>query len=330
MNQTHLRAQNASAFTLAEMTVVMAVFSILGIVFFNVLQTGLVLFSKNVAVNTAHQEARDGINRLTRDIHAAVSIPQLRDLNFNVVPSEPAVSSSPTPVRAAGVSFQNIASGPNYIWKDPGNPALIMVKDNPKPIPGQHLLIPFWGSLFETGITKVTASGAANHSNVFLTNGVDTAINPRVLGGAYAVTYYTDRVLYLVQGGTWSKDKDDLSLYTTISGKNLPESPTDIKLAGADTPPGKRIVYREGRLHMYKQRYNGSSFFWEDSAVVARNLTSPFPFYVPLNAGGSANTKYVGVQLSASDPKSSNRGYQATQALLDTEIDYRASITFRQ
>ena len=328
MNKKNLHAQHASAFTLAETTVVMAVFSILGLVFFNVLQSGLVLFSKNVAVNTAHQEARDGVNRLTRDIHAAVSVPQLRNLNFNVVPSEPAAAPSPTPVRAAGVSFQNIASGPNYIWKDPGNPALIMVKDNPKPIPGQHLLIPFWGSLFEADITKVSAGGSANHSNVFLSNGADTNINPRLLGGAYAITYYTDRVLYLVRGGSWHKDKS--GAYTTISGKGEPQSPTDIKLAEPGTPPGKLFRFEGGQLHLYKQRYNGSSFFWQDTAVVARNLTSPFPFYVPLNAGGSANTKYVGVQLSASDPKSSNRGYQATHALLDTEIDYRASITFRQ
>lgn len=328
MNQKHLCRQRESAFTLAETSVVMAVFSILGLVFFHVLQSGLVLFSKNVAVNAAHQEARDGVNRLTRDIHAAVSVPQLRDINFNVVSSEPTGGGSPTPARAAGVSFQNIASGPNYIWKDPGNPALIMIKDNPKPIPGQHLLIPFWGSLFEAGITKVSAGGSANHSNVFLSNGSDTNINPRLLGGAYAITYYTDRVLYLVKGGTWYKHKS--GIYTTISGKSEPESPTDIKLADSSTPPGKLLSYENGNLHLYKRRYAGTSYFWQEIAVVARNLTSPFPFYVPLNAGGSANTKYVGVQLSAADPKSSNRGYQATHSLLDTEIDYRASITFRQ
>lgn len=328
MNKTHLRRQHESAFTFAEVAIATAVFAILGMVFFHVLQTGLVLFSKNVAVNVAHQEARDGINRLTRDIHAAVSVPQLRDLNFNVVNSEPAASPSPTPVSAAGVSFQNIASGPNYIWKDPGNPALIMVKDNPKPIPGQHLLIPFWGSLFEADITRVSAGGSANHSNVFLSNGSDTNINPRLLGGAYAITYYTDRVMYLVKGGTWYKDKS--GIHMTISGKSEPQDPTDIKVAEPGTPPGKLLRYEGGELHLYKQRYNGTSFFWQDTAVVARNLTSPFPFSVPLNAGGSANTKYVGVSLSAADPKSSNRGYQATHSLLETEIDYRASITFRQ
>jgi hypothetical protein len=149
-----------------------------------------------------------------------------------------------------------------------------------------------------------------------------------LLGEAYAITYYTDRVLYLVQNGTWYKSTK--GLHTTISGENLPTSPSDIKLAPADTPPGKLLLYQGGELHLYKQRYNGSSFFWQDTATVARNLTTAMPFYVPLNAGKTPNTKYVGVKLSASDPKSSNRTYAATHSLLETEIDYRASITFSQ
>lgn len=314
-----------AGFSVGEMGVAVGVLGLLGMVFFQVLQSGLVLYSKNTAVNLAHEEARQGVLRLTRDIHAAVSIPQLRDHNFNVVSSDPVNGVAPA---AAGVSFQNIASGPNYIWKDPTNVGLIMIKDNPKPIPGQHLLIPFWGSLYEADITKVTASGTTNHSNVFLANGADTNINPRLLGEAYAITYYTDRVLYVVQNGTWYKSTK--GTYTTISGENLPTSPSDIKVAPADTPPGKLLLYRDGELHLYKQRYSGNSFYWQDTATVARNLTSAFPFYVPLNEGKTPNTKYVGIKLSASDPKSSNRNYVATHSLLETEIDYRASITFSQ
>jgi len=312
-------------FSVGEMGVAVGVLGLLGLVFFQVLQSGLVLFSKNTAVNVAHEEARQGVLRLTRDIHAAVSVPQLRNNSFAVVSSDPVSGIAPP---AAGVSFQNIASGPNYIWKDPGNPSMIMIKDNPKPIPGQHMLIPFWGALYEADITKVTASGSANHSNVFLANGADTNINPRLLGEAYAITYYTDRVMYLVQNGTWYKNTK--GIHTTISGENLPTSPTDVKLAPADTPPGKLLLYRDGELHLYKQRYSGSSFYWQDVATVARNLTSGLPFYVPLNEGKTPNTKYVGVRLSTSDPKSSDRQYVATHSLLETEIDYRASITFSQ
>src|SRR3954464_12080468 len=73
------------AFTLAETGVAVGVAALLGLVFFQVLQSGLTLSAKNAAVNTAHEEARDGIQRLTRDLHASVSVPQLRDTSFNVV-----------------------------------------------------------------------------------------------------------------------------------------------------------------------------------------------------------------------------------------------------
>jgi type II secretory pathway pseudopilin PulG len=334
MKLKNQRQSQKEGFTVAEMSVAVGVLGLLGMVFFSVLFSGLTLSTKNIAVNVAHAEARDGINRLTRDIHAAVSVPQLRDGNFAVVTSQP-TGAAPTPPAASGVSFQNVASGPNYIWKDPGNPSLIMIKDNPKPVPGQHLVIPFWGSLYEQDITKVTAGGSANHSNVFLANGTETNINPRLTGNAYAIIYYTDRVLYLVQNGHFVPDPVG-GRYTTISGNNGNGnnfySTAAFKVAPANTSTGQLYRYENGELHIYKQRYTGSAFFWEDQAPngIVRNLTSPYPFYIPLNSGGTANTKYVGVDLSASDPKSSNRGYLATNSLLSTTIDYRASITLTQ
>jgi type II secretory pathway pseudopilin PulG len=333
MKLNNHRQSHRAGFTIAEMAVAVGVLGLLGYVFFSVLFSGLTLSTKNIAVNVAHAEARDGINRLTRDIHAAVSVPQLRDANFAVVSSQPAAGANPTPPVASGVSFQNIASGPNYIWQDPGSPSLIKIKDSPNPpVAGQHLIIPFWGSLFEADIVKVTAS-PGNHSNVFLSNDLNTKINPRPLGGAYAITYYTDRMMYLVQNGHFVQDPS--GLYTTVSGNNGQGtnnfySTLDFKRVTA--PNQTRYRYENGELHFYKQSYNGSAFFWQDQATngIARNLTSPYPFYVPLNSGGSPNSKYVGVELSASDPKSSNRGYVATNSLLSTTIDYRASITLTQ
>jgi hypothetical protein len=92
----------------------------------------------------------------------------------------------------------------------------------------------------------------------------------------------------------------------------------------------QRYRFEEGELHLYKQRYSGSSVYWQDFAVVAKYVSSPQPFYVPLNGGGSPNTKYVGVKLTARDPKSSNRGYLATASLLDTQVDYRSRLTVTQ
>src|SRR3954468_3201025 len=137
------------AYTVGEMAVAVGVAGLLGLVFFQVLQSGLALSAKNTAVNAAHEEARQGVARLTRDLHASVSVPQLRDTSFNVVDSTLSPSASPgaTPPTAAGVSFQNVIPGsPDYVWQDPGNASLIMIKDgNGPPSPGMRLIIPAWG-----------------------------------------------------------------------------------------------------------------------------------------------------------------------------------------
>jgi hypothetical protein len=92
----------------------------------------------------------------------------------------------------------------------------------------------------------------------------------------------------------------------------------------------QRYRYEKGELHLYKQDYSGSSVYWKDVAVVARYISNPKPFYVPLNSGGTPDLKYVGIKLTARDPKSSNRGYLATATLLDTQVDYRSRLTLTQ
>ncbi|MFN2541876.1 MAG: hypothetical protein ABR514_06890 [Chthoniobacterales bacterium] len=322
MKNLQLRYNSENAFTAAEMAVATAVMAVLGLVMFSVLNSGMILYAKNTAVNSAHQEARDGINRLTRDIHAAVSVPQLRDGSFNVVSSAPVQGVPPT---AAGVSFQNVVQGsPDYVWKDPGAANLIMVKDNPnKPVPGMHLIVPFWG--IEDDIYKVTAAGTTNHSNVFLVNGLEAKISekaPAYLGTSYAITYYTERVMYLVQGGTYIADSQ--GGWILSNGTYIPYTNGNVQ----------RYRYERGELHMYKQRYNSNgtsgNLYWQDTTTVARYISSPQPFYIPLNSGGSPDTKYVGVKLTARDPSSSNRGYLATASLLDTQIDYRSRIALYQ
>src|SRR5881394_785598 len=179
-----IRKNSEAGFTSAEMVVSTMVMAILGIVFLNVLNSGMILYAKNTAVNSAHEEAREGINRLTRDIHAAVSVPQLRnntkDANYTVAGSFTVVSSTPVsgvPPTAAGVSFQNVVSGsPDFVWKDPGNASMIMVNDNPgQPNAGMRLIVPFWG--IEDDIQKVAgANGYNKKSNVFLAGGGESTV----------------------------------------------------------------------------------------------------------------------------------------------------------
>jgi hypothetical protein len=330
MKSLEQRKLKQGGFTVAEMVVSTMVMAILGLVFFNVLNSGVVLYAKNTAVNKAHEEARAGIIRLTRDIHASVSVPQLRnatvDANYTVASSFGVVSSTPVAgvaPTAAGVSFQTVTVGnPNYVWKDNNDNTKIMIKDNPyPPTPGMRLIVPFWG--IEDDIVKVAGSGNS-HSNVWTANAQETVVvkkAPIFAGGnAYAITYFTDRALYVVENGTYIADSQGGWI---LSGGNY---------VAYTSGAMQRYRFEGGELHLYKQRYGGNSgnLYWQYIATVARYISTPQPFYVPLNSGGSPDAKYVGVKLSARDPSSSNRGYLATASLLDTKIDYRSRICFFQ
>ena len=357
---------SASAFTVAEMMVAVGVLGLLGGIFFSVLRAGLTLSAKNTAVNVAHEEAREGILRMTRDIHASISVPQLRNNNhdsgyltansFSIVSSTPAPVTAPygpvSPV-AAGVAFQDIASGPNYVWKDVNNPTLIMIKDNPNPpTAGMRLIVPFFG--LEEDISKATAGGAAAHSNVFIRADQQTpSISPPDFGGTYAITYYTERYAYVVMNGNYVADSQgdyilsggnyvSARTYTTSStggwilsqGAYVPYSSGSMQRYTYTNSGAQRYRFENGELHLFKQRYNSNgnsgTFYWQDMAVVAKYISSPKPFYVPLNSGGTPDLKYVGVNLTARDPKSSNQGYLATASLLNTQIDYRSRLTITQ
>jgi type II secretory pathway pseudopilin PulG len=312
-----------AGFTVAEISVAIGVMGLLGLVFFQVLQSGLVLSAKNTAVNAAHEEARQGILRMTRDIHAAISVPQLReDTTFAVVSSTPVPNSAATPPTAAGISFQNVAYGPNYLWKDPspsGN-SPIMIKDGATvPEPGMRLIVPFWG--IEDTIIKQSGASQAAHSNIWLANSQEQILgnkSPDFGGTTYAITYYTNRIMYLVKNGTYVADpKGDFT---------QPTAGTYVQV----TPGTGQYHYENGELHYYVQKYANGATYWEDKATVARYLSSPKPFSVPLNRYGSSDNKYVAVAISARDPKSSNRGYIATASLINTQIDYRSRLTTYQ
>jgi hypothetical protein len=207
---------SSSGFTIAELMVSAACFVLAGGIVFLLLNSAMILYAKNMSVNTAHEDTRRSINRLLRDIHAAVSVPQLID-GFNADGSLQVHNSNVTP--AAGVSFQLVANGPNYIWKDPSATNLIMVYDNGYlPVGGQRLIVPLWG--IEADITKSTAAGASNHSNLWLMDQAGNIIDqtnvasksPQGQGNSsnshsnsnnnnmFALCYYTERVAYLVQG----------------------------------------------------------------------------------------------------------------------------------
>lgn len=333
MKTSRIIRNERAGFTITEMSVGMAVLGLLGIVFFQVLQSGLVLSAKNTAVNAAHEETRQGIQRMTRDIHASVSVPQLRRIDTSTNPrTYPVINStlsptalpSATPPTAAGVSFLNIASGPDYVWNDPNGGSKIMIKDGAdRPLPGMRLIIPAWG--MEDDIVKATGASTAGHTNVFTAQSLETNVkNSKTYGGSvYAITYYANRVMYLVEGGTFVADP---------KGDHIQSGGEYVKVS----PGTGQYRYENGQLNLYMYRSTSTNpsvagtLQWQFVATVARHISSPKPFSVPLNRYGGPDNKYVKVQLSARDPKSTNRGYIATASLLDTDIDYRSRLTVFQ
>src|ERR1044071_5618992 len=70
-----------TAFTLPELMVTMGILGLVGLMVFLVLNSGMTLYAKNTAVNSAHQQARAGVDQMLANLHSSVSIPQLVDAN---------------------------------------------------------------------------------------------------------------------------------------------------------------------------------------------------------------------------------------------------------
>ena len=180
----------AHGFTLVEILVVTATLGIIITAALALLNYGLTLYARNVRVNMAHQEARNGMMRVVRDVHRAVSIPQLVDANLQQVN---------TAGPAAGVTFQTIANGPFQMMHDPAAPSLMQVTTpRPQPDPpsvGDHLVALDYD--VEADITQVTATGAgSNHWNIFLANGSEKRVQPK--SNSFIVCYITRRIGYVV------------------------------------------------------------------------------------------------------------------------------------
>jgi len=199
MTLRHSSRRWLGGYTLTEVMISAGIVALVGMGMFRAFSAGLVMFAKNTAVNVSHQEGRMAVSRLMRDIHAAVSIPQLIDSNFNAVESQP-LDASGKPTGTTGVSFQMVASGPNFVKQDPGNAFLIMIQDYTRnPVPGMRLIVPHFE--VESDIVKVTSATVANHTNVFMVDAAETTVASKLRDGYYAVTYYTERVAYLVKNG---------------------------------------------------------------------------------------------------------------------------------
>jgi prepilin-type N-terminal cleavage/methylation domain-containing protein len=220
-----------NGFTLVEVLVATGAIGIVGAVMFAVLNFGLTLFARNVRMNMAHQEARNGVMRVVRDLHRAVSIPQLSDAGLKAVP---------TAGPAAGVMFQVVTTGPFEIMNDPSAPRLLQVSTtNPKPAPpsiGDHIVVLDYD--VEADITDITAMGiGSNHWNIFLANENEKRIQTK--GGSFVICYITRRIGYAVNNGELRYYPNLIATPTTyhVIARNVTSAtPFSIPLNQSGTP----------------------------------------------------------------------------------------------
>jgi len=177
-------------FTLIETIMAMASVGVVGLSIFYTLYYGLILFTKNTAMNVSQEEARLALLQLEGDIHSAVSAPSLTDSNGVMIS---ATSSSP------GVEFQVLVSSTEYcevtgaVASGQNVVDVAVPPGYPTPYAGMRLIIPSFQ--VEQNLTAVSMSGtiaACTLANSFA--------NPVNGASGDIVCYFTQRVYYYVNG----------------------------------------------------------------------------------------------------------------------------------
>lgn len=191
----HRAAQQAAV--LIEMMISTGIVLITGSIIFYILNTGMILFAKNTAINMAHQQARVAVLTMEQDLHSAISIPGLVDAARVAV-----AGSGP----AAGISFQTYARGPLQVIStaNAGQNQVNVRVNGYTPKVGQRLCIPT--HQIEYDITGVGAGStdriltlASNLPVAVETSLYDPAINASV--AVNVVCFITDRLDYVVKNG---------------------------------------------------------------------------------------------------------------------------------
>jgi len=199
------RALGLRGLTLVELMVTVGIFALVGLMVFLILNTGMVLYAKNTAVNSAHQQARSGVNQMLTNLYSSVSIPQLVDTSLQPV-SE--LNPSGQPNVAAGISFQKFDNGPFPVVANANASDAFVVLNCPGYTPGSgsRLNIPSHG--IEYDVASTVALGSYRRFNLSTpAGGIGTAISisgtgiEGQAGVSYIITaFITRRESYAVVG----------------------------------------------------------------------------------------------------------------------------------
>lgn len=181
-----------SGLTLAELMVTTVLIGALGLIIFSLLNIGTILGAKNSAVNTAHQQARIAMLKMTENLHSAVSALALYD---------PATPNTPAPAdgSAPGILYQLWGGGPFRIAADANagqNIVQINVTSAEAPKVHQRLII-----LTHNVDSDITAVSGATPGVVTLT--LQTPLPVDITGTATfnIACFTTDVCAYVVNNG---------------------------------------------------------------------------------------------------------------------------------
>ncbi|MGV3532742.1 MAG: PulJ/GspJ family protein [Chthoniobacteraceae bacterium] len=198
------RTTREQGFTLAELLIGMSITVMAGGALFTLVHAVAILAAKNAAINVTHQQARQSIHAAVREIHGAVSIPQLLDENLQ--PMTGASKNGP----AAGVSYQVVHAGPFLIWNNTNanssNVRLdtrheILKYEDPAKTEGYRLIIPAFQVEAEIlDIPAANGAGIPQTTNVRLKNKLGVNIDCSNAEPAY-VAYVTRRAALVVVDG---------------------------------------------------------------------------------------------------------------------------------
>lgn len=193
-----LKHKGNQGITLVETLVAASAMAIMGGVVFYLLNAGMILFAKNTAVNVAHQQARIAVLTMEQDLHSAISIPQLVDVNRTALPSG---STAP----AAGISFQLFSEGPFEVVTTAasGQNQIRVNSQGYKPKVGQRFNLPLHQVELEiTGVSGVGSNNCVLTLASPLPRPIQTSLDDAGASVPVVVTGFTsERLSYVVKNG---------------------------------------------------------------------------------------------------------------------------------